>query len=73
MHAVVIGLAETGVAVTRRLRSEGWEVTVVEDAPSTSDAYADRAMQSHCFHMLNDTVSADVGLCSEDARVRMSG
>ncbi|MDQ1509999.1 MAG: hypothetical protein QOG50_1843, partial [Actinomycetota bacterium] len=43
MHAVVIGLAETGLAVTRRLRSEGWEVTVVEDAPSGNDAYADRA------------------------------
>jgi UDP-N-acetylmuramoylalanine--D-glutamate ligase len=43
MRAVVIGLAETGIAVTRRLRSEGWEVTVVEDAPGSSVAYADRA------------------------------
>jgi len=43
MRAVVIGLAETGLAVTRRLRSEGWEVSVVEDAPSANDAYADRA------------------------------
>lgn len=43
MRAVVIGLAETGIAVTRRLRSEGWDVTVVEDAPRASAAYAERA------------------------------
>jgi UDP-N-acetylmuramoylalanine--D-glutamate ligase len=43
MHALVIGLAETGLAVTRRLRSEGWEVTVVEDAPSSADLYTERA------------------------------
>ena len=42
MRAVVIGLAETGSAVTRLLRSEGWEVTVVEDAPGASAAYAER-------------------------------
>jgi UDP-N-acetylmuramoylalanine--D-glutamate ligase len=38
----VIGLAETGVAVTRRLRLEGWAVTVIEDAPGASGAYAER-------------------------------
>ena len=38
-----------------------------------SDAHADGAMQPHGFHVLNDTVSADAGLCSEDARVRMPG
>ena len=43
MRAVVIGLAGTGVAVTRRLRSEGWEVTVIEDAPRADEPYADRA------------------------------
>ena len=43
MRAVVIGLAETGLAVTRRLRSEDWDVTVVEDTPGASEAYADRA------------------------------
>ncbi len=43
MHALVIGLAETGLAVTRRLRSEGWDVTVVEDTPGANDAYARRA------------------------------
>jgi UDP-N-acetylmuramoylalanine--D-glutamate ligase len=40
MRAVVIGLAETGTAVTRRLRAEGWEVTILEDAPGASSAYA---------------------------------
>ena len=34
MRALVVGLAETGVAVTRVLRAEGWEVIVIEDAPS---------------------------------------
>jgi UDP-N-acetylmuramoylalanine--D-glutamate ligase len=43
MRAVVIGLAETGLAVTRRLRSEAWDVIVLEDAPAATDAYADRA------------------------------
>jgi UDP-N-acetylmuramoylalanine--D-glutamate ligase len=43
MHAVVIGLAETGLAVTRRLRSEAWDVTVLEDAPAATEAYAGRA------------------------------
>jgi UDP-N-acetylmuramoylalanine--D-glutamate ligase len=42
MRAMVIGLAETGVAVTRRLRSEGWDVGVVEDTPSGNDAYRER-------------------------------
>ena len=39
---LVIGLAETGVAVARVLRSEGLSVTVVEDAPGTSAGYTDR-------------------------------
>ncbi len=41
-RAVVIGLAETGVAVARALRAEGWEVTVVEDTPSRSPVYVAR-------------------------------
>jgi UDP-N-acetylmuramoylalanine--D-glutamate ligase len=40
--ALVIGLAETGVAVARRLRAEGWDVVVVEDTPSDTAAYAER-------------------------------
>jgi UDP-N-acetylmuramoylalanine--D-glutamate ligase len=42
MRAVVVGLAETGMAVTRRLRAEGWAVTLLEDAPGASDAYTRR-------------------------------
>jgi UDP-N-acetylmuramoylalanine--D-glutamate ligase len=41
-RALVIGLAETGVAVTRRLRDEGWDVTVVEDAPMATRRYDER-------------------------------
>jgi UDP-N-acetylmuramoylalanine--D-glutamate ligase len=40
--ALVIGLAQTGVAVARTLSAEGWEVVVVEDAPSDTAAYAER-------------------------------
>jgi UDP-N-acetylmuramoylalanine--D-glutamate ligase len=43
MRAIVIGLAETGLAVSRRLRAEGWEVVVIDDAPGTGVAYRDRA------------------------------
>jgi UDP-N-acetylmuramoylalanine--D-glutamate ligase len=42
MRAVVIGLAETGIAVTRRLRAEEWDVTVLDDAPGASTTYTDR-------------------------------
>jgi UDP-N-acetylmuramoylalanine--D-glutamate ligase len=41
-RALVIGLAETGVAVARALRSDGWDVIVVEDAPSALPRYAER-------------------------------
>ena len=42
-RVVVIGLAETGIAVARVLRSEGWSVTVVEDAPAGTPRYRERA------------------------------
>jgi UDP-N-acetylmuramoylalanine--D-glutamate ligase len=42
VRAVVIGLAETGMAVTRRLRAEGWDVTLLEDAPAANPTYARR-------------------------------
>ena len=42
MRALVVGLAETGVAVTRVLRAEGWDVIVVEDAPARTRQYAER-------------------------------
>jgi UDP-N-acetylmuramoylalanine--D-glutamate ligase len=45
MRAVVVGLAETGRAVTRRLRAEGWDVTVLEDSPGSSPRYADRSAE----------------------------
>ena len=41
-RALVIGLAETGVAVARALRTEGWDVTVLEDTPAVSPKYAER-------------------------------
>jgi UDP-N-acetylmuramoylalanine--D-glutamate ligase len=43
MRALVIGLAETGLAVTRVLTEAGARVTVVEDAPGASSAYPARA------------------------------
>jgi UDP-N-acetylmuramoylalanine--D-glutamate ligase len=42
MRAVVIGLAETGIAVSRRLRAEGWDVVVLEDSPGVGATYAGR-------------------------------
>jgi UDP-N-acetylmuramoylalanine--D-glutamate ligase len=42
-RVVIVGLAETGLAVTRVLTAEGWHVIVVEDTPSTAPAYAGRA------------------------------
>jgi UDP-N-acetylmuramoylalanine--D-glutamate ligase len=44
-RAVVIGLAETGLAVTRRLRADGWDVTLLEDAPGASRAYPGRVAE----------------------------
>jgi UDP-N-acetylmuramoylalanine--D-glutamate ligase len=41
-RALVIGLAETGVAVARCLRAEEWDVVVIEDAPAPTDRYAER-------------------------------
>jgi UDP-N-acetylmuramoylalanine--D-glutamate ligase len=39
---LVLGLAETGVAVARRLRAEGFDVVVAEDTPTTSERYRER-------------------------------
>jgi UDP-N-acetylmuramoylalanine--D-glutamate ligase len=38
----VIGLAETGVSVTRRLAAEGWQITVIEDTPAATARYRER-------------------------------
>jgi UDP-N-acetylmuramoylalanine--D-glutamate ligase len=45
MRAVVIGLAETGIAVSRRLRAEGWDIVMLEDAPGIGAAYARRVAE----------------------------
>ena len=42
-RAVVIGLAETGIAVCRRLRAEGADVTILEDMPASGERYRERA------------------------------
>ncbi len=42
MRALVIGIAETGVAVTERLRREHVDVTIVDDAPAPTVAYEAR-------------------------------
>lgn len=41
-RVLVIGLAETGVAVARVLRAGGADVVVLEDAPAVTDRYAQR-------------------------------
>jgi len=40
---VVVGCARTGVAVARRLRSEGTPVTVIEEHPGSTEVYRERA------------------------------
>ena len=45
MTVLVIGLAETGVAVARAMRAAGRAVLVVEDAPSATDKYAARVAE----------------------------
>ena len=42
MHVLVVGLARTGTAVARCLRSEGHDVTVVEEQPGSGDYRARR-------------------------------
>jgi UDP-N-acetylmuramoylalanine--D-glutamate ligase len=42
VRTLVVGLAETGVAVTRRLRAEDADVVIVEDAPAATDRYRAR-------------------------------
>jgi UDP-N-acetylmuramoylalanine--D-glutamate ligase len=41
-RVLVIGLAETGIAVARVLRAEGRDVVVIEDAPSGTSRYSER-------------------------------
>jgi UDP-N-acetylmuramoylalanine--D-glutamate ligase len=48
-RAIVLGLAETGIAVTRRLRVEGWDVTILEDTPRTAEQYVARAEEARAL------------------------
>ena len=61
MRALVIGLAQTGVAVTQRLRDEGWDVDVLEDAPASTEAYERRAalVRGSGAHLLETTAPRD--------------
>jgi UDP-N-acetylmuramoylalanine--D-glutamate ligase len=63
MRALVIGLAQTGVAVTQRLRDEGWDVDVLEDAPASTEAYATRAalVRGSGARLLEKTAPSDAG------------
>jgi UDP-N-acetylmuramoylalanine--D-glutamate ligase len=47
MNVLVIGLAETGVAVARRMRAEGDDVVVLEDTPIATDRYRARVASAH--------------------------
>jgi len=62
-RVLVIGLAETGVAVARALRAEGREVTVMEDTPSETAAYAERVEGL-------TAIGAHLVEAPDDARVR---
>ena len=62
-RALIIGLAETGVAVARVLHAEGSDVIVVEDAPSTTDRYVARVAA------LRD-IGAQLVESPDDARTR---
>jgi UDP-N-acetylmuramoylalanine--D-glutamate ligase len=42
-RVMVIGLAETGIAVARMLRAEGADVVVLEDTPTDAARYSERA------------------------------
>jgi UDP-N-acetylmuramoylalanine--D-glutamate ligase len=68
MRAVVIGLAETGIAVTRRLRAEQWDVTVLDDAPGVGATYADRVDEARTLGArVVETPSADAIRAAVDA------
>jgi UDP-N-acetylmuramoylalanine--D-glutamate ligase len=62
-RALVIGLAETGVAVARALRADSWDVTVVEDGPSPSSRYAERVEAIRAL-------GAELVETPDDARIR---
>ena len=62
---LVIGLAETGVAVARVLRAEGCDVTVVEDAPADTARYGERVAEVRAL-------GAELVEAPDDARIASS-
>jgi UDP-N-acetylmuramoylalanine--D-glutamate ligase len=62
-RVLVIGLAETGIAVARALRAEGVDVTVMEDTPSATPGYAERVEGLR-------GLGADLVESPDDARIR---
>ena len=65
-RVLVIGLAATGVAVTRRLRAEGHSVVVLEDVPAPTDRYRARAVEiaalgAELVEVLPETRVAELG------------
>ena len=62
-RVLVIGLAETGLAVARVLRAEGWDVVVAEDAPATTPAYTGRVEAVRAL-------GAELVEAPDDARIR---
>jgi UDP-N-acetylmuramoylalanine--D-glutamate ligase len=69
MRVLVIGLAATGEAVARHFVSQGSAVVVVEDAPSASVAYADRAavLEELGARLVEQPSSADAVALAADA------
>ena len=78
-RAVVIGLAETGIAVSRRLRAEGWDLVVLEDAPGSSDSYAARSSPIPLTRLnaptksMNGSVGRSAGALNAGRRSRLAG
>ena len=69
MRVLAIGLAATGEAVARHFVSQGATVVVVEDAPSASAAYADRAalLEELGARLVEQPSSADAVALAADA------
>jgi UDP-N-acetylmuramoylalanine--D-glutamate ligase len=62
MSVLVLGLAETGLSVARRLRGEGADVVVVEDTPASTERYRERVAEIRA-------VGAELIEAPDDARV----
>ena len=65
MRVLVVGLAATGASVVSYTRAAGHEVTVLDDAPGSSDAYAERVARVY------ETTDAPVA-ASPTTRTRIS-